>query len=78
MINRKRIGIDTKKNKPVDDFKNDGRERHPKGQSEPVRAHDLLCQPFLQAWNTEVHEGPYLQRDQILPGMDHVHRNIRL
>jgi hypothetical protein len=36
------ISVDTKKKELVGDFKNGGREYHPKGQPEPVRVHDFL------------------------------------
>jgi hypothetical protein len=35
------ISVDTKKKEWVGDFKNAGREGHPKGQPEPVRVHDF-------------------------------------
>ena len=35
------ISIDSKKKELVGDFKNGGREWHPKGQPEPVRVHDF-------------------------------------
>jgi hypothetical protein len=35
------ISIDSKKKERVGDFKNGGREWHPKGQPEPVRVHDF-------------------------------------
>jgi hypothetical protein len=36
------ISVDTKKKELVGDFKNAGRDYHPKGQPEPVRVHDFL------------------------------------
>ena len=36
------ISVDTKKKELVGDFKNAGREYHPKGRPEPVRVHDFL------------------------------------
>jgi len=36
------ISVDTKKKELVGDFKNGGREYHPKGRPEPVRVHDFL------------------------------------
>ena len=36
------ISVDTKKKELVGDFKNSGREWHPKGQPEAVRVHDFL------------------------------------
>jgi hypothetical protein len=36
------ISVDTKKKELVGDFKNGGREWHPKGQPEPVRVHDFV------------------------------------
>jgi hypothetical protein len=36
------ISVDTKKKELVGDFKNGGREYHPKGQPEPVRVHDFV------------------------------------
>jgi transposase len=36
------ISVDTKKKELVGDFKNGGREYRPKGQPEPVRAHDFI------------------------------------
>ncbi|MFZ1962001.1 MAG: ISAzo13 family transposase [Roseiarcus sp.] len=36
------ISIDTKKKELVGDFKNAGREHHPKGKPEPVRVHDFV------------------------------------
>jgi transposase len=35
------ISVDTKKKELVGDFKNSGRERHPKGEPEQVRVHDF-------------------------------------
>jgi hypothetical protein len=36
------ISVDTKKKELVGDFKNAGREYHPKGKPEPVRVHDFV------------------------------------
>jgi hypothetical protein len=36
------ISVDTKKKELVGDFKNGGREYHPKGEPEPVRVHDFI------------------------------------
>ena len=36
------ISVDTKKKELVGDFKNNGRERRPKGNPEPVRVHDFV------------------------------------
>jgi len=36
------ISVDTKKKELVGDFKNSGREWHPKGQPAPVRVHDFI------------------------------------
>jgi transposase len=36
------VSVDTKKKELVGDFKNAGREWHPKGAAEPVRVHDFL------------------------------------
>src|SRR6202011_3710157 len=36
------ISVDIKKKELVGDFKNGGREYHPKGQPEPVRVHDFV------------------------------------
>ena len=36
------ISVDTKKKELIGDFKNSGREWHPKGQAEKVRVHDFL------------------------------------
>jgi len=36
------ISVDTKKEEPVGDFKNGGRELRPKGRPEPVRVHDFI------------------------------------
>jgi hypothetical protein len=36
------ISVDTKKKELVGDFKNSGREWHPRGQPEPVRVHDFM------------------------------------
>lgn len=42
------ISVDTKKKEQVGDYKNGGREWHPKGQPEPVQVHDfggICCRP---------------------------------
>jgi transposase len=36
------ISVDTKKKELIGDFRNAGREWHPKGQPEPVRTHDFM------------------------------------
>jgi len=36
------VSVDTKKKELVGDFKNNGREWHPKGSPEPVRVHDFI------------------------------------
>ncbi len=42
VANEPAISVDTKKKELVGDFKNAGREYHPKGQPEPVRVHDFV------------------------------------
>ncbi len=43
------ISVDTKKKELVGDFKNAGREWHPKGSPEPVRVHDFLIKQLGRA-----------------------------
>ncbi len=43
------ISVDTKKKELIGDFKNGGREWHPKGSPEPVRVHDFLDQELGKA-----------------------------
>ncbi|WP_145754891.1 ISAzo13 family transposase [Nitrospirillum amazonense] len=40
--NQPAISVDTKKKELVGDFRNAGREYHPKGRPEPVRVHDFI------------------------------------
>jgi hypothetical protein len=43
------ISVDTKKKELVGDFKNAGREWHPRGSPEPVRVHDFLIKELGRA-----------------------------
>jgi transposase len=64
------ISVDTKKKELVGDFKNAGREWHPRGRAEPVRVHDFLIPEAGKAIPYGVYD---LSRDEgwVSVGVDH-------
>lgn len=64
------ISVDTKKKELVGDFKNSGREWHPKGQPEAVRVHDFIIPAMGRANPYGVYD---LQHNQgwVSVGTDH-------
>ncbi len=64
------ISVDTKKKELVGDFKNAGREWHPRGRAEPVRVHDFLIPEAGKAIPYGVYD---LSRDEgwVSVGIDH-------
>jgi len=59
------ISVDTKKKELVGDFKNAGREYHPKGRPEPVRVHDFVIPALGRAAPYGVPHGEPLSNHDI-------------
>jgi len=59
------ISVDTKKKELVGDFKNAGREYHPKGRPEPVRVHDFVIPELGRAAPYGVPHGEPLSNHDI-------------
>ena len=64
------ISVDTKKKELVGDFKNSGREWHPKGQPEAVRVHDFLIPALGRATPYGVYDLAH-NRGWVSVGTDH-------
>ena len=64
------ISVDTKKKELVGDFKNSGREWHPKGQPEAVRVHDFIIPEMGRANPCGVYDLAH-NRGWVSVGTDH-------